>query len=153
LKAPGSGTALGIKLHMPGLEPSLSLVLYSTAKGGAGTGAGGGVMLACGAKYIRERKAGAGYWRWVLVLAWCWCWRGAGAGSEAHQGKGGGGMKRNKSILVRLTEQEQAELIQAVEDWNQSRESWQDEMSISRYIREAIEEKIDREKRKRKRNT
>jgi len=66
--------------------------------------------------------------------------------------KGGDGMKRSKSILVRLTEQEQSELLQAVEDWNQSRESWQDEMSISKYIREAIEEKIDREKRKRKRN-
>ena len=52
-------------------------------------------------------------------------------------------MKRNKSILVRLTEQEQSELIQAVESWNQNRESWQDEMSISKYIREAIEEKID----------
>ena len=62
-------------------------------------------------------------------------------------------MKRSKSILVRLTEQEQAELIQAVEDWNQSRESWQDEMSRSKYIRDAIEEKIDREKRKRKRIT
>ena len=61
-------------------------------------------------------------------------------------------MKRNKSILIRLTEQEQAELIQAVEGWNQSRESWQDEISMSKYIREAIEEKIDREKRKRKRN-
>jgi hypothetical protein len=60
-------------------------------------------------------------------------------------------MKRSKSVLVRLTEQEQSELIQAVEDWNQSRESWQDEMSVSKYIREAIEEKIDREKRKRKR--
>jgi hypothetical protein len=66
--------------------------------------------------------------------------------------KGGDSMKRNKSILVRLTAQEQAELIQAVESWNQSRESWQDEMSISKYIREAIEEKIDREKHKRKRN-
>lgn len=62
-------------------------------------------------------------------------------------------MKRNKSILVRLTEQEQSELIQAVESWNQGRESWQDEMSVSRYIREAIEEKINKEKRKRKRNT
>ncbi len=62
-------------------------------------------------------------------------------------------MKRNKSILVRLTEQEQSELLQAVEDWNQGRESWQDEMSISRYIRDAIEEKINKEKRKRKRNT
>jgi hypothetical protein len=60
-------------------------------------------------------------------------------------------MKRNKSILVRLTEQEQSELIQAVENWNQSRESWQDEMSVSKYIRDAIEEKIDREKRKRSR--
>ena len=67
--------------------------------------------------------------------------------------KGGGDMKRNKSILVRLTEQEQKELLQAVESWNQGRESWQDEMSISKYIREAIEEKIDREKRKRKKNT
>jgi TfoX/Sxy family transcriptional regulator of competence genes len=67
--------------------------------------------------------------------------------------KGDDKVKRSKSILVRLTEQEQSELIQAVEDWNQSRESWQDEMSISKYIREAIEEKIDREKRKRKRNT
>lgn len=62
-------------------------------------------------------------------------------------------MKRNKSILVRLTEQEQAELIQAVEDLNQSRESWQDEISISKYIRDAIEEKIDREKRKRRKIT
>jgi hypothetical protein len=61
-------------------------------------------------------------------------------------------VKRSKSILVRLTEQEQSELLQAVESWNQSRESWQDEMSISKYIREAIEEKIDREKRKRKKN-
>ena len=61
-------------------------------------------------------------------------------------------MRRSKSVLVRLTEQEQAELIQAVEDWNQSRESWQDEMSISRYIREAIEEKIGRYKRRQKRS-
>jgi hypothetical protein len=67
--------------------------------------------------------------------------------------KGGDQMKRSKSILVRLTEQEQSELIQAVEDWNQSRESWQDEMSISKYIREAIEEKINREKRKRRKIT
>ena len=66
--------------------------------------------------------------------------------------KGGDRVKRSKSILVRLTEREQSELIQAVEDWNQSRESWQDEISMSKYIREAIEEKIDREKRKRKRN-
>lgn len=80
----------------------------------------------------------------VVLVAVVWC--------EVHQGKGGGGMKRNKSILVRLTEQEQKELLQAVESWNQSRESWQDEMSTSKYIREAIEEKIDREKRKRKRN-
>lgn len=50
----------------------------------------------------------------LVAVAWC----------EVHQGKGGGDMKRNKSILVRLTEQEQSELIQAVEDWNQSRESW-----------------------------
>jgi hypothetical protein len=62
-------------------------------------------------------------------------------------------VKRSKSILVRLTEQEQAELIQAVESWNQSRESWQDEMSISKYIREAIEEKINRDKRKRRKIT
>lgn len=62
-------------------------------------------------------------------------------------------MKRSKSILVRLTEQEQSELIQAVEDWNQSRESWQDEISMSKYIREAIEEKINREKRKRRKIT
>ena len=62
-------------------------------------------------------------------------------------------MKRSKSILVRLTEQEQSELLQAVEDWNQSRESWQDEMSISKYIREAIEEKIYRDKRKRRKIT
>ena len=62
-------------------------------------------------------------------------------------------MKRSKSILVRLTEQEQAELIQAVEDWNQNRESWQDEISVSKYIREAIEEKIGRDKRKQKRST
>lgn len=62
-------------------------------------------------------------------------------------------MKRNKSILIRLTEQEQAELIRAVEGWNQCRESWQDEMSISKYIREAIEEKINREKRKRRKIT
>jgi hypothetical protein len=67
--------------------------------------------------------------------------------------KGGDSMKRSKSILVRLTEQEQAELIQAVESWNQSRESWQDEMSISKYIREAIEEKINRDKRKRRKIT
>jgi hypothetical protein len=66
--------------------------------------------------------------------------------------KGDDKVKRSKSILVRLTEREQSELIQAVEDWNQSRESWQDEISMSKYIREAIEEKIDREKRKRKRN-
>jgi hypothetical protein len=62
-------------------------------------------------------------------------------------------MKRNKSILVRLTEQEQAELIHAVESWNRSRESWQDEMSMSKYIRDAIEEKIDRDKRKRRKIT
>ena len=62
-------------------------------------------------------------------------------------------MKRSKSVLVRLTEQEQAELVQAVEDWNQGRESWQDEMSVSRYIRVAIEEKIGRDKRKQKRST
>ena len=62
-------------------------------------------------------------------------------------------MKRSKSILVRLTEREQSELIQAVEDWNQSRESWQDEMSMSKYIRDAIEEKIDRDKRKRRKIT
>jgi hypothetical protein len=62
-------------------------------------------------------------------------------------------MRRSKSVLVRLTEQEQIELIQAVEDWNQCRESWQDEISTSKYIRDAIEEKIDREKRKRKRIT
>jgi hypothetical protein len=62
-------------------------------------------------------------------------------------------VKRSKSILVRLTEQEQAELIQAVESWNQSRESWQDEMSVSKYIREAIEEKIYRDKRKRRKIT
>jgi hypothetical protein len=67
--------------------------------------------------------------------------------------KGGDSMKRNKSILIRLTEQEQAELIRAVEGWNQCRESWQDEMSISKYIREAIEEKINREKRKRRKIT
>ena len=67
--------------------------------------------------------------------------------------KGDDNMKRSKSILVRLTEQEQAELIQAVEDWNQSRESWQDEMSVSKYIREAIEEKIYRDKRKRRKIT
>jgi len=62
-------------------------------------------------------------------------------------------MKRSKSVLVRLTEQEQSELIQAVEDWNQSRESWQDEISTSKYIRDAIEEKIDRDKRKRRKIT
>ena len=67
--------------------------------------------------------------------------------------KGGDGMKRSKSVLVRLTEQEQSELIQAVEDWNQSRESWQDEISTSKYIRDAIEEKIDRDKRKRRKIT
>ena len=67
--------------------------------------------------------------------------------------RGGDDMKRSKSVLVRLTEQEQAELIQAVEDWNQSRESWQDEISTSKYIRDAIEEKIDRDKRKRRKIT
>jgi hypothetical protein len=67
--------------------------------------------------------------------------------------KGGDSMKRNKSILIRLTEQEQAELIRAVEGWNQSRESWQDEISTSKYIRDAIEEKINREKRKRRKIT
>lgn len=78
-----------------------------------------------------------------MAVAWC----------EVHHGKGGGGMKRSKSILVRLTEQEQAELIQAVDDWNQNRESWQDEISASKYIRDAIEEKINREKRKRRKIT
>jgi hypothetical protein len=66
--------------------------------------------------------------------------------------KGGDSMKRNKSILIRLTEQEQAELIRAVEGWNQCRESWQDEMSISKYIRDAIKEKIGRDKRRQKRS-
>lgn len=82
-----------------------------------------------------------------IAKAWSWCW------GVVLEGKGGDSMKRSKSILVRLTEQEQSELIQAVEDWNQSRESWQDEMSISKYIREAIEEKIGRDKRKRRKIT
>jgi len=67
--------------------------------------------------------------------------------------KGDDKVKRSKSILVRLTEQEQKELLQAVEDWNQSRESWQDKISTSKYIRDAIEEKIYRDKRKRRKIT
>lgn len=87
-----------------------------------------------------------------MVLA-CWCGAGSWRVVRSTSTKGGAGVKRSKSILVRLTEREQSELIQAVEDWNQSRESWQDEISMSKYIREAIEEKIYRDKRKRRKIT